>query len=267
MDLIEHYGRDGGVADSILAAVEAAGVPLDPPVPREAFAGVDEFHLGGAAATAAALEALTLGPDDRVLDVGCGVGGPARAIAALARCSVTGVDLTPSFIEAATRLSELTGLHDATNFRVADASRLDDPDGSYTAATMFHVGMNLPDKTAVFTELRRVLRPGGRLLVYEVMRTAPGELAFPQPWSSVSEASHVATPEEYDGALTAAGFAVGPPVDRRELVMTVLQQARANPVPVNLTDLMGPAFPDMFGNLLAALSSGIVSPIQLVGST
>ena len=194
--LIEHYGRDGSAYDSIVAALATAGVDVDEPVAPEALSGADEFHLGGAVATAAVVESLELGSEDRVLDVGCGVGGPARSLAGAAGCHVVGVDLTPSFVEAARRLSDLTGLGRRTEFRVGDATRLDDADATYDVATMFHVGMNLPDKRSVFAEIRRVLRPGGRFAVYDIMRTAPGDLDYPVPWSATAATSHLGSPDD-----------------------------------------------------------------------
>ena len=264
--LIEHYGRDGGAYDAIVAALAAADVDLEATVPAAALSGADEFHLGGAKATAVVVEALGLGTEDQVLDIGCGVGGPARSMAATAGCTVTGVDLTPSFVDAAERLSQLTGLSEATHFRVGDAGRLDDADETYDAATMFHVGMNLPDKPAVFAEVRRVLRPGGRFAVYDVMRTAAGDLDFPVPWSATPSTSHLATPDEYCEALRGAGFTVSEPVDRRDLVMAALRAAATDPPAVNLAHLMGPEFPRMIGNLVAALGTGTVSPIQIVAT-
>ena len=141
MDLVEHYGRDGSAYDTIVAALTAAGItPVDGAVPPEAISGADEFHLGGAPATAAAIDALGVGRGGRVLDVGSGVGGPARSIARLTGAAVTGVDLTPAFVATAARLSRLVGMDDVTTFRIGDAGRIGDGDATYDGATMFHVG-------------------------------------------------------------------------------------------------------------------------------
>ncbi|MEM9035594.1 MAG: class I SAM-dependent methyltransferase [Actinomycetota bacterium] len=264
-DLVDHYSRDGGALAAILAALTDAGIDVaQPPIPAEALSGADEFHLGGAAATAALVEDLGLAPHDRVLDVGCGAGGPARSMARLAGCEVTGVDLTPGFVDAATELSRLAGLAGTTSFLVGDAAELGLPEASFDVATMFHVGMNLPDKAAVFAAVRRLLQPGGRFAVYDIMLTGEGELEFPVPWSSSPDTSHLATPDEYVAALTDAGFEVGEPVSRRQLVVDALARAAAEPPTVNLVHLMGPEFPTMIGNLGAAFRDGIVTPIQLI---
>lgn len=264
MDLVEHYGRDGSAYEAIASALIACGVdPEQGPVPPEALSGADEFHLGGAAATAAVIESLRLTGGERVLDVGCGVGGPARSMAVHTGCRVSGLDLTPAFVEAAVRLSDLTGLEERTSFRVGDAADLDDADASYDAATMFHVGMNLPDKVAAFAEVWRVLRPGGRFVVYDVMRTGPGELEFPLPWSATPANSHLSPPDEYLAALGEVGFETEEPIDRRELVAAALAGAAADPPPVNLVHLMGPTFPTMIGNLRAAFGTRIVSAVQV----
>ena len=116
----EHYGR---VEDPVTAILTGIGRSHDLTI--DDLAPVDEFHLGGAAATAALVADLDLRPENRVLDIGSGIGGPARRIASVVGCEVVGVDLTPSFVETATALSELTGLADRTSFVVGDATQLE----------------------------------------------------------------------------------------------------------------------------------------------
>lgn len=259
----EHYSRQPELIETILDAVEAAGGDRHAPIPEQ-LAGVDEFHLGGRRATAAVLDAIAAavdGPPRDAFDAGCGIGGPARAIARLMRATVYGVDLTPSFVTTARRLSELVGLEDRTSFEVGSILSVDRPDASFDLATLFHVGMNIDDKAALFTELARLVRPGGLVAVYDVMRLDEGTIEFPVPWASDADMSHVATPAEYADAMTAAGLRPEEPVDRRDVAKAALA---AGPQPVNLGHLMGVDFGAMFTNLVSAVGAGIVAPVQVL---
>lgn len=261
-NLDEHYGQDDLVA-RILNQLVDAGIDVDA-LTTTHLSGVDEFHLGGGAATAALLADLDLADDARVIDVGSGIGGAARQLAARSQRHVTGIDLTPDFVELATELSARTGLSDRTSFEVANATDLSFDDNTFDAATMFHVGMNIEDKHALFTELARVVRSGGPIAVYDIMRIGDGELEFPVPWSSAPETSHLATPDDYIAAMASADLTATTPVDRRPLVAAALAAAAEDPPPANLSHLMGADWPTMFTNLRAALGAGIVAPTQIV---
>lgn len=137
----------------------------------EVLGPVDEFHIGGAQATADLLAKLDLRADLDVLDIGSGVGGPARTIARTYGCRVAGVDLTPHFVETSRALSAMAGMADRVRFDVGSALALPFPDRSFDAALLLHVGMNVPDKSLLFRETRRVLRDGGTFAIYDVMRT------------------------------------------------------------------------------------------------
>lgn len=260
-----HYGRHDALAPEILDALSAGGHDIDSLDPS-ALSGADEFHLGGRLATLAVLEAVRTDPPTSVLDVGCGIGGPARTIAAEFGAPTVGVDLTPSFVAAAKELTELVGLAGMVSFEVGDALALEHPDGAFDLVTLFHVGMNISDKPKLFVELERVLRPGGRVVVYDIMRIAPGELDLPVPWASSPDHQHLATVQDYLDALLAAGLDPGEPVDHRPTVADALQRAAAAPPPVNLSHLMGAHFAEMFANLRTAVAAGVVAPMQIVAS-
>lgn len=260
--VVDHY-RSPDLAARLVEALAAAGHEPGA-LTVEALAGADEFHLGGRRATRAAAEAFDAERVDRLLDVGCGLGGPARTLAAALGCHVTGVDLTEEFVLAARTLSDLVGYGDRTAFEVGDASSLEAADGTFDAATMLHVGMNLADLAAPFGEVARVLRPGGRFVVYDVMRVGAGELTFPLPWATGPETSALKEPDTYVGALEAAGFRVAGTTDRSAMVAEVLARVAADPPPVNLSHVMGPRWPTLFGNLVASLRAGVVAPIEVI---
>ena len=258
-ELVDHYGSEG-LTDRILDALRAAGVDLTTDG-RSALAGVDEFHLGGHRATTEVAAALGAGPADHVVDLGCGIGGAARHLADSTGCRVTGIDLTPEFVATAIDLTEAVGMTDRVGFRVGSATDIPADDAAFDAATLLHVGMNIADKTALMAEVARVLRPGTRFVIYDIMRVGPGDISYPVPWASAPEWSFVEQPDIYVRALEAAGFEVDTPRDLTDLVLEILAGARASgPPPASLATLMGPDFPTMIGNLVPLLHQGTLAP-------
>ena len=191
-DLVRGHYRRQGLADGVLHALEQSGVDMTSLTASD-LAPIDQLHAGGAPATAHLLGQLALDPQTRLLDVGCGIGGPARLAAAGSSSPVVGVDLSPDFVEAARILTDRVGLTRLVEHQVSSGESLAFRDASFDRAMMIHVGMNIPDKAAVFAEVRRVLRPGGVFGLYEQMRTADGELPYPLPWSEDERCSFVET--------------------------------------------------------------------------
>jgi ubiquinone/menaquinone biosynthesis C-methylase UbiE len=260
--VVDHYGREtpfDRICDELSKQVDLAEVTTGD------LAGVDEFHLGGRAATLELLQSADLGPGMQVLDVGCGIGGVSRTIAAETGAFVTGVDLTPTFVETAGRLSALVDLDASTRFEVADATDLRFESGQFDAVTLVHVGMNIERKDILFAELARVLAPGGTLHVYDIMRVGEGTISYPVPWSTDASTSFVASPDSYVDAMAAAGLHCSAPISRLDLVQAVLPSARENPPAVNLSHLMGENWPTMITNLVACLGAGTLAPIEIVG--
>jgi len=273
----EHYG---GVAlwDRVQAALERRGL-LKCVIDWSELAPIDEFHTGGLAATREVVAALDPMAGDRVLDVGSGLGGPARLIAAQRECDVTGIDLTPEFVEVAERLTERTGLSDRVRFVCADALALPFEDGAFDAAITQHVAMNIADRARLYAEIRRVLRPGGRFALYDVVTGSAGPLTFPVPWARDPETSFLLTAEETRTAVAAAGFEELSFADRTD---PVVQGARfwarnvdgppgaapdAPPAPeprFDLRDVMGDDFAQLAANLRENLVEGRARVIQLV---
>lgn len=236
-------------------------------VPPEAIKPVDEFHIGGAEATAVLLGKLDLDGKD-VLDIGCGIGGPARMMAARSSARVTGVDLTPQFIETARELSAMTGVGDRVRFEVASATALPFADETFDVATLLHVGMNVPDKAGLFREASRVLRKRGVFAVYDVMRVGEGKLQFPVPWAEQEEFSALEAPERYRQAGRAAGLQLEAEENRGAIALDFFariqaQAASAAPSPIGLHLLMGPTVKDKMTNMIAAIRAGAIAPVQM----
>ncbi len=237
----------------------------------EVLKPVDEFHISGAEATAALLEKLSIRSDMEVLDIGSGIGGPARMIAVRYGCRVTGVDLTPQFVETARALSSMCGMSDRVRFEVGSADALPLPDASFDLALLLHVGMNVPDKMALFREARRVLRDGGTFAVYEVMRTGEGDLAFPVPWAETANLSALETLQTYRSAAQAAGFTLEAEENRREVALDFFSRLQSQagsgaPPPLGLHNLMGPTVKEKVANMIAAVRAGTIAPVQMIFS-
>ena len=201
----QHYTH-GNLEAALLDALKRAGKDLDALTYAD-LAVVDEFHIGGRPATRALGEQIDLPAGARVLDIGCGIGGPARFFAAERGWKVEGIDLTAEYVEVA-QGAVAAGRHGGQAYRSGRRAPppCPSPTASFDGAYMLHVGMNIADKKAVFTEVRRVLKPGGVFAIYDAMRESDGAFAYPVPWSSEPATNHIDTPEAYKAALAAAGF-------------------------------------------------------------
>ncbi len=262
----QHYG-DANLMASILAGLESAGADLNQLQPED-LAPVEEFHLGGRKATEKMVAKLSLGADQRVLDIGCGIGGAARYIATQTGCKVAGIDLTPEYIEVARKLSELTGLADKTTFETGSALAMPFEDGAFDAAVTFHVAMNIEDREALYGEIARVLKPGAAFGLYDVMRQRDGNLTFPVPWASTPETSHLTTPDEMLTLLVGAGFEVGGVEDLTDIALSVFRPSQASagdgPPPFGVHLLMGADAPEKIKNSTDNLRNGLIAPVQMI---
>jgi sarcosine/dimethylglycine N-methyltransferase len=265
----EHYGTEplwGRVQDALRRA-GLDGERVDWP----AFAPLDEFHTRGLPATYELAQALEPKPGESVLDVGSGLGGPARLLAAEYGCDVTGIDLSAEFVDVATRLTERAGLSRLAGFQQGDALNLPLADGSFDHAVTLHVAMNIADRPRLYAEIRRVLRPGGRFALYDVVAGNGEPVRFPVPWSRDPGTSFLLTADETRAAVAAAGF--------REL--TFADQSResaqwfqallrggdgAGAPAIGLPVVMGDQFPIMAANLADNLVNGRVGVVRLVAA-
>lgn len=255
----EHYSGDDLEA-RVLGALRGAGVDVDH-LRVEDLTGVDQLHAGFVPATEHLLDALGLTADTRLLDVGAGIGGPARLAAARAGCHVTGIDLSPDFVDLARMLTERVGLTDLVTFDVGSATAMPYDDGAFSRAMLNHVGMNIAAKDRVFAEVRRVLEPDGVFGVYEQMRVGDGELTYPMPWAEDDRSSFVETRARYVELLQAAGFRIEDEEDR-----TAAVAAAGPPAAGALTpgELFGPGFAERIGNNMAATMAGTLAPVLIL---
>lgn len=256
--VIDHYTRPD-IAERVIAA---AGGPEG--LTREKLTPFDEMHVGGHPATLHLIAALGLKPGMRVLDAGCGIGGTARAVAALTGAEVTGIDLTPDYTLAATLLSELVGLGEAVSFETANVTGTKFDDDTFDAAYTMHVAMNIAKKAAFYGEMYRILRPGAVFGMYDVMaEPGGGAMAFPVPWSKTAETSFLATPGEVADLLTQAGFVVEQSESRREFALAGLNKMMTKIAEI-ITPLRDADFPTRLANLKANVETHKCAPHQIV---
>jgi ubiquinone/menaquinone biosynthesis C-methylase UbiE len=263
-----HYAGSGNLAEQLARAFRSAGKQLER-LRTIDLAPVDEFHIRGRKATLELAERMQIDESSRVLDIGSGLGGPARTLAETYGCHVTGIDLTASFCEAATAISEWVGLADKVTFQQGDATDLPFDDRSCDAAMSIHAGMNIPAKDAVYAHAKRVLRPGGVFAVYDVLQGEGGAVLFPVPWARDPSISHLATPAEMVELLTAAGFDIQDEIDSTEESLRWFEEmtarmAESAPPPVTFKTFLGEDFPVMARNQVRNLADKRIRTVSYI---
>lgn len=201
-----HYTR-ADLGDVLLTALEKAGRDIDHLTPED-LAPIDQFHIRGRAATLELARAAGLDASKHVLDVGSGVGGTSRCLAKEFGCRVTGIDLTDEYCRAASMLSAKTGLAHLVDYRQGDATKLPFDDQTFDVVWTEHVAMNIPDKTRLYKEMHRVLKPGGTLAIYDVLAGPSGPVLFPVPWAHTPDTSFLVSPTELRRLLEEAAFTI-----------------------------------------------------------
>lgn len=243
----EHYSPTG-LTDRIKSAL-ATIAPEGRTLTVAQLAPLDQFHTRGILATTELAAAAGLGPSTRVLDIGCGIGGPARYLAATFGCKVTGVDLSPNFIDAAAYLTARCRLSDRVTFQVSDALHLPFEGAAFDAVFLQHVAMNIEDRAALYAEVRRTLAPGGRLATYDVV-LRDGDVVHPVPWAREASTSFLLSEGHTRTALEQAGFKAVLWRDDTQIAIAWFKAAMSAPPPngPTLAVVMGPDFPTMIGN-------------------
>ena len=251
----EHY-RATGLTERLKTALAALG-PEDRRLAPEQLGTLDQFHTRGLAATAELATLAGITADMSVLDIGSGVGGPARFLAATHGCQVTGVDLSEPFVDAARYLTRRTGQTGQVTFETGSALALPFDEGRFDVALLQHVAMNIADRARLYGEIRRVLRPGGRFATFDVVLTG-GEPHYPVPWARTPATSFLLTAAATRAAIEPAGFRALAWQDDTETAKAWFQQLRASgpPSSPNLGVVMGPDFAQLAANLGRNLLEG-----------
>ncbi|WP_406648342.1 class I SAM-dependent methyltransferase [Aliisedimentitalea scapharcae] len=200
----DHWGT-GDVYSRIVDAMHAAGIDPET-VTVEQLAPVDHFHARGFPATIELADELPIEAGQRIVDIGCGIGGPARYLAQRFGCQVDGLDITAPFVDAGNRLSALVGMQDAVTIVLGDGQKLPYDDGSFDGGYSQHVTMNVRDRSAFFNEAYRVLKPGAFFALTEHGLGKVGDPHHPLPWSEDGSGAYLMRPADTIAALEQSGF-------------------------------------------------------------
>ncbi len=266
-ELLGHYGA-GSFLGRLKAALAAAGLG-DNPLEPSSLAPLDQFHARGLAATVELAEAIGIQPGESIIDIGSGLGGPSRYLAANYDCRVIGVDLSPWFVEAASFLAERCGLDDRVGYRCGDALALPFEDARFDIAWTQHVAMNIADRDGFYAEAFRVLRPGGRFAIYDVVAREGQDVLFPVPWSRTPGTSFLLTAAEMRTMLARLGFQSHAWTDSSDAALRWfaeqrIHRASSTPPALGLHLAMGPEFPVMVANFERNLSEGRIGLVQAI---
>lgn len=266
-DVSQHYTIDG-LGTRILDALSAAGKDVNA-LTVEDLAPIDAFHIRGRAATEELAGWIGLDATRRVLDVGSGIGGTSRYLAATFGCRCTGIDVTPTHCQVAEMLTARVGLSERVTFREASALEMPVPDASFDVAWTEHVQMNIGDKATFYGEIARVLEPGGHLVFHDIFAGTGGEVRFPVPWAEKPSNSHLATPDEVRAHLESAGFLIRRWEDRTDAATRFFREVESRrkthgPPPVALHVLVGPRARERFSNMIPNLEESRICTVQAV---
>ena len=201
---IENHYLVNNLYDNILEKLQSIGVDINE-VKRTDLSSVDEFHVRGLEVSKELAQYIT-SSNLKVLDVGCGLGGPARMLADEKNCVVTGLDLSQEFIETAKALSKLVNLDSNTTFLKGDALDLPFERNSFDIVWTQHVQMNIFEKKKFYSEIFRVLKTGGKFLYYDIFKSSDNDINYPMPWASRQDLSHLINIAELEKILNSIGF-------------------------------------------------------------
>jgi len=216
MKHIRSYYSPNDLYNSIIEGLNTIGKELAK-VTLDDLQPVDEFHIRGNVATKELIQLSDFTPDMHILDVGCGVGGSTRRLSHETGCCVTGIDLSEQYIDAAERLTKLLNMQERVKFHAASALALPFDDNTFDGAWAIQMNMNVEDKLSWLKEVYRVLKPGGRAILYEVCGSNNTPVHFPVPWAQDSTMSFLVPPEEFRGVITLAGFDIEGWEDKTDL--------------------------------------------------
>ncbi|MGD8619895.1 MAG: methyltransferase domain-containing protein [Gammaproteobacteria bacterium] len=216
MKHIHGYYSPNDLYNKILDGLDQIGKDLSE-VTLDDLQPVDEFHIRGDTATRELIGLANFTPDMHIIDVGCGVGGSTRRLSHETGCRVTGIDLSDQYIDAAERLTQLLAMQERVSFRAASALELPFDDDTFDGAWSIQMNMNVEDKLTWLQELFRVLKPGGRAVLYEVCGNRNSPVHFPVPWAQDGSMSYLVPPDAFRDVIAAAGFAIAAWNDKTDL--------------------------------------------------
>jgi ubiquinone/menaquinone biosynthesis C-methylase UbiE len=230
------------------------------------LAPIDEFHLGGPKATDGLIDLLGVESTAHVLDAGCGLGGPARRLARSTGCKVTGIDLSREYCTVGNHLTAATGLGSKVHLEIGDVTELSRyEDHSFDGAWTLHVGMNVADKEAFYSEVFRVLKPNSSFLLYDVLEgPATGDIHYPVPWARDASSSFLVSRDRLEPLLQSVGFQVAGIQNKTASALELISRnTAANTQPaLGLHLVLGPVVKEALPNLKQNLQESRVELMQ-----
>jgi len=263
---ISGHWTTGGLARTILDALKEAGIDTENLTAKD-LEPLDNMHGGGAGATREMMALLAPAPDQHLLDIGSGIGGPARLLASETGVKVTGIDLTPEFCDVAVMLTEKTGLSGLVGFRQGSALELPFDDVSFDGAYTHNVTMNIPDKASFYAEAFRVVKPGGLFVSIGLAEGPGGPPLFPVPWAKAPEDSHLVSSDETWRLLEEAGFEIIEKIDKTEASLENIERDRGKiaaegPPALSVHLILGADGPERLKNSARSVEEGRTIPIE-----
>lgn len=267
---IETHYAENGFAARVLAAIAATGSDIDKLKPDD-LSALDEFHSRGRLATVEIAEQLGLNENMHVLDVGSGIGGPSRFLAVNYGCRVTGIDLTREYCDLAQILAAKFALSDKLQYFHHSATDMPFPDAAFDVVWTQHVAMNINDKTSLYSEMSRVLKPGGQLAIYDILAGKNHPIHFPVPWADSQEISFLATPDELKSYLKQSGIEIAKWNDKTTIALEwfgkTLEKIKKGELPkLGFNILMGDDLLPMINNVHRNLSEERIVVIEIIAS-
>jgi ubiquinone/menaquinone biosynthesis C-methylase UbiE len=270
LKVVEHYSPHG-LLKMVQSALAQSGLQ-NSIVPVEKLAMLDQFHVLGFQATVELAALCNISPQTKVLDIGSGLGGASRYLAKNFGCHVTGIDLSPEFVEASRYLTRRTGLEANAKFEVADAINMPFENETFDLAWTQHVAMNIEDRSALYAEIRRILKLDGRLAIFDIVKGKNDEIVFPMPWAATKATSFLLGFEEMQKVLLEAHFEIIHWKDKTAEALEWMQQQNAQmnqqtSLPsLSLPAIMGKEFMKAGANMVSALKEGRAGLVQAIVS-
>jgi ubiquinone/menaquinone biosynthesis C-methylase UbiE len=252
----------------ILKALDLAGINLDQ-LKSEDLSAIDQFHIGGRKATLELARQLKLDKAMQVLDIGSGLGGASRCLAVEFGCQVTGIDLSDDYCRVASMLARRLSLESRVSYRRGNALDMPFEDSLFDVLWTQHASMNISDKAGLYTEMWRVLKPGGILAIYDVLAGEGGPVHFPVPWARESGASFLISPQQLRQGLEESGFEILRWQDNTEKARAWFQHMNAKVTrdglpPLGIHLLLGEDFQLMAQNQVRNLEEKRIALIETI---